>query len=100
MKLGMTFLDAGHIYWHYTAKNKEIDIYLVFMRTRQVCEQYNLLQVELLEVQRQQLKHENREYKIRENRNLSDYAELEEENISLQKTVSQLKISQVSSEVY
>lgn len=55
-------------------------------------------QVELLEVQRQQLKHENREYKIRENRNLSDYAELEEENISLQKTVSQLKISQVELE--
>lgn len=53
-------------------------------------------QIEMLEAQRQQLKHENREYKIRENRNLTDYAELEEENISLQKTVSQLKTSQVS----
>ncbi|KAK7494003.1 hypothetical protein BaRGS_00014885 [Batillaria attramentaria] len=55
-------------------------------------------QVEVLEAQRQQLKHENREYKIRENRNLADYAELEEENISLQKTVSQLKTSQVEFE--
>ena len=52
-------------------------------------------QLEVVEAQRQQLKHENREYKIRENRNFSDYAELEEENISLQKTVSQLKTSQV-----
>ncbi|KAL8594897.1 hypothetical protein ACOMHN_038460 [Nucella lapillus] len=55
-------------------------------------------QVEILEAQRQQLKHDNREYKIRENRNLTDYAELEEENISLQKTVSQLRTSQVDFE--
>ncbi|XP_070192301.1 protein bicaudal D-like isoform X2 [Littorina saxatilis] len=55
-------------------------------------------QVEVLEAQRNQLKHENREYKVRENRNLADYAELEEENISLQKTVSQLKTSQVEFE--
>ncbi|XP_076469501.1 protein bicaudal D-like isoform X2 [Babylonia areolata] len=55
-------------------------------------------QVEILEAQRQQLKHENREYKIRENRNLTDYAELEEENITLQKTVSQLRTSQVDFE--
>ena len=54
-----------------------------------------VVQVEVTEAQRQQLKHENREYKVRENRNLVDYAELEEENISLQKTVSQLKTSQV-----
>lgn len=55
-------------------------------------------QVEVLEAQRNQLKHENREYKIRENRNYADYAELEEENITLQKTVSQLKTSQVDFE--
>lgn len=55
-------------------------------------------QTEVLEAQRNQLKHENREYKIRENRNLTDYAELEEENIILQKTVSQLKTSQVDFE--
>ncbi|KAL8586489.1 hypothetical protein ACOMHN_055193 [Nucella lapillus] len=55
-------------------------------------------QVEVLEAQRNQLRHENREYKIRENRNYADYAELEEENITLQKTVSQLKTSQVDFE--
>ncbi|XP_076447399.1 protein bicaudal D-like isoform X2 [Babylonia areolata] len=55
-------------------------------------------QVEVLEAQRNQLKHENREYKIRENRNYADYAELEEENIILQKSVSQLKTSQVEFE--
>ncbi|KAK3734102.1 hypothetical protein RRG08_000017 [Elysia crispata] len=53
---------------------------------------------EMLEQQRQQLRHECREYKVRENRNLSDYAELEEENISLQKQVSQLKQNQVEFE--
>ena len=41
-----------------------------------------------MEAQRKQLRHELREYKIRENRNLGDYAELEDENISLQKQVS------------
>ncbi|GFO43583.1 Bicaudal d-like protein 2 [Plakobranchus ocellatus] len=53
---------------------------------------------EVLEQQRQQLRHECREFKVRENRNLSDYAELEEENISLQKQVSQLKQNQVEFE--
>ena len=51
-----------------------------------------------LEDQRRQNKNEIREYKIRENRNLADYTELEDENIGLQKTVSQLKQSQVEFE--
>lgn len=51
-----------------------------------------------LEEQRRQLKSELKEYKIRENRNIMDYAELEEENCSLQKQVSQLKQSQVEFE--
>ncbi|CAL1529372.1 unnamed protein product [Lymnaea stagnalis] len=55
-------------------------------------------QIETLENQRQQLRHDVREFKVRENRNLSDYAELEEENISLQKQVSQLKQNQVEFE--
>ncbi|XP_059153832.1 protein bicaudal D-like isoform X2 [Physella acuta] len=55
-------------------------------------------QIETLENQRQQMRHDLREFKIRENRNLSDYAELEEENISLQKQVSQLKQNQVEFE--
>lgn len=50
-------------------------------------------QVESLEAQRQQFRHELREYKVRENRNLADYAELEEENISLQKQVSFLWVT-------
>ena len=53
---------------------------------------------ETLEEQRRQLKSELKEYKIRENRNIMDYAELEEENCSLQKQVSQLKQSQVEFE--
>lgn len=55
-------------------------------------------QLEQLEAQRKQLRHELREYKIRENRNYTDYAELEEENISLQKQVSVLKQNQVEFE--
>lgn len=51
-----------------------------------------------LEDQRRQLKSEVKEYRIRENRNISDYSELEEENISLQKQVSVLKQSQVEYE--
>ncbi|XP_045165047.2 protein bicaudal D homolog 2-like isoform X3 [Mercenaria mercenaria] len=51
-----------------------------------------------LEDQRRQLKSELKEYKIRENRNIVDYSELEEENISLQKQVSVLKQSQVEYE--
>lgn len=53
---------------------------------------------ETLEEQRRQLKSELKEYKIRENRNIMDYAELEEENCSLQKQVSQLKQGQVEFE--
>ncbi|ESP03559.1 hypothetical protein LOTGIDRAFT_52363, partial [Lottia gigantea] len=56
------------------------------------------LQIENLETAKQQLKHDIREYKVRENRNLSDYAELEDENIVLQKQVSQLKQAQVEFE--
>mgnify|MGYP000337871015 CR=1 FL=1 len=51
-----------------------------------------------LEDQRRQLKSELKEYKIRENRNISDYSELEEENITLQKQVSVLKQNQVEFE--
>ncbi|KAL4225830.1 hypothetical protein ACF0H5_013819 [Mactra antiquata] len=51
-----------------------------------------------LEDQRRQLKSELKEYKIRENRNINDYSELEEENISLQKQVSVLKQNQVEYE--
>ena len=58
------------------------------------CQQHN----DSLEEQRRQIKNEIREYKIRENRNLADYAELEDENIMLQKQVSQLKQSQVEFE--
>ncbi|XP_013411673.1 protein bicaudal D isoform X2 [Lingula anatina] len=45
-----------------------------------------------------QLRKENKELKHRENRNLTDYAELEEENVSLQKQVLQLKQAQVDYE--
>lgn len=51
-----------------------------------------------LEEQRRQLKSELKEYKIRENRMITDYSELEEENISLQKQVSVLKQGQVEFE--
>lgn len=44
-------------------------------------------QIDVIENQQKQLRHEVREFKVRENRNLGDYAELEEENISLQKQV-------------
>ena len=53
---------------------------------------------EQLEDQRRQLKSELKEFKIRENRNILDYSELEEENCSLQKQVSVLKQSQVEYE--
>ena len=36
-----------------------------------------------------------KDYKIRETRMLSDYSELEEENIMLQKQISNLRTSQV-----
>lgn len=47
------------------------------------------------ERERKQLRTELREIKLRETRLLSDYSELEEENITLQKQVSGLKSSQV-----
>ena len=37
-----------------------------------------------------------KEYKVRETRMLSDYSELEEENIMLQKQISNLRTSQVT----
>jgi len=42
------------------------------------------------------MREEIKEYKFRETRLLQDYTELEEENITLQKLVSTLKQSQVS----
>ena len=50
-----------------------------------------LQQVEQLENQRNANKKELKELKFRETRNLADYSELEEENISLQKSVSHAK---------
>uniref|UniRef100_A0AAQ4RN29 BICD cargo adaptor 2 n=1 Tax=Gasterosteus aculeatus aculeatus TaxID=481459 RepID=A0AAQ4RN29_GASAC len=51
-----------------------------------------------VELQRNQLRDDVKEYKFREARLLQDYSELEEENISLQKQVSVLKQSQVEFE--
>ncbi|XP_032416692.1 protein bicaudal D homolog 2-like isoform X1 [Xiphophorus hellerii] len=53
---------------------------------------------EMMELQRNQLRDDIKEYKFREGRLLQDYTELEEENISLQKQVSVLKQSQVEFE--
>jgi protein bicaudal D len=50
------------------------------------------------EAERSKLKAELKEMKFRETRMLSDYSELEEENITLQKQVSNLKCSQVEFE--
>ena len=55
-------------------------------------------QIEVLESQRKQMKKEIKELKFRESRNMSDYSELEEENISLQKSLLQLKQAQVDYE--
>lgn len=52
----------------------------------------------MVELQRNQLRDDIKEYKFREARLLQDYTELEEENISLQKQVSMLKQSQVRME--
>lgn len=52
----------------------------------------------MVELQRNQLRADIKEYKFREARLLQDYTELEEENISLQKQVSMLKQSQVRRE--
>ena len=49
----------------------------------------------MVELQRNQLRDDIKEYKLRETILLQDYTELEEENISLQKQVSVLKQSQV-----
>ncbi|XP_041859673.1 protein bicaudal D homolog 2-like isoform X2 [Melanotaenia boesemani] len=53
---------------------------------------------QVVELQRNQLRNDIKEYKFRETRLLQDYTELEEENISLQKQVSVLKQSQVEFE--
>ncbi|KAL0968508.1 hypothetical protein UPYG_G00267800 [Umbra pygmaea] len=53
---------------------------------------------EMLELQRNRMREEIREYKFREARLLQDYTELEEENITLQKLVSTLKQNQVEYE--
>ncbi len=50
---------------------------------------------EMLELQRNRMREDIREYKFRETRLLQDYTELEEENITLQKLVSTLKQNQV-----
>lgn len=55
---------------------------------------------QMVELQRNQLRDDIKEYKFREARLLQDYTELEEENISLQKQVSMLKQSQVRIEQY
>lgn len=49
----------------------------------------------MVELQRNQLRDDIKEYKLLEARLLQDYTELEEENITLQKQVSVLKQSQV-----
>lgn len=53
---------------------------------------------QMVELQRNQLRDDIKEYKFLEARLLQDYTELEEENISLQKQVSALKQSQVRME--
>ena len=56
--------------------------------------------MEQLEALKKQMKKELKELKFRETRNLQDYSELEEENISLQKAVLQLKQAQVKPFTY
>uniref|UniRef100_A0A4W3IFU2 BICD cargo adaptor 2 n=1 Tax=Callorhinchus milii TaxID=7868 RepID=A0A4W3IFU2_CALMI len=53
---------------------------------------------QVVELQRNRLRDDIKEYKFRETRLLQDYTELEEENICLQKQVSVLKQSQVEFE--
>lgn len=73
-------------------------------RTKQELEKYHSMQseanenVESLSKQKKTLKDELRELKIREQRLMVDYSELEEENITLQKQVAALKLSQVEFE--
>lgn len=54
-----------------------------------------LQECECLEAEKGHLRDEMKEYKVREQRQLQDNAELEDENISLQKQVSVLKENQV-----
>lgn len=49
------------------------------------------------DTEKMKLKSELKDLKFRETRMLADYSELEEENITLQKQVSNLRCSQVSS---
>lgn len=56
------------------------------------------LTTEQLEIQNQQMKKDIKELKFREVRNMSDYSELEDENINLQKQLSQAKQAQVDYE--
>lgn len=55
-----------------------------------------LQECECLEAEKGHMRDEMKEYKVRELRLLQDNAELEDENISLQKQVSVLKENQVS----
>lgn len=54
-----------------------------------------MLQVEQLEVQNRQVRKDFKEMKIRESRTMTDYSELEEENVVLQKQLAGLKQAQV-----
>lgn len=56
------------------------------------------LAMEQLELQNKQMKKDLKELKFREARNMSDYSELEDENITLQKQLLQLKQAQVDYE--
>lgn len=56
------------------------------------------LTTEQLEIQNKQMKKDLKELKFREARNMSDYSELEDENINLQKQLLQLKQTQVDYE--
>uniref|UniRef100_A0A915KKG5 Protein bicaudal D n=1 Tax=Romanomermis culicivorax TaxID=13658 RepID=A0A915KKG5_ROMCU len=74
------------------------------IRTKQELEKYHSMQseanenVETLSKQKKSMKDELRELKIREQRLMVDYSELEEENITLQKQVAALKLSQIEFE--
>jgi len=52
-------------------------------------------QVEQLETQNRQVRKDFKEMKIREARTMTDYSELEEENVVLQKQLAGLKQAQV-----
>jgi len=59
------------------------------------CDGVSVSQVELLEAQSRQLRKDLKEMKIREAQTMSDYSELEEENVVLQKQLAGLKQAQV-----